>query len=396
MLYKYIDTSVLPKNSHGRIKWTANIPMEFHYDKIYGHLTILRRIDNLHFEVKIETNNKIIQGVMSRDAIRSCSLGNLLKDKIIDTDPWMMTYMCDIEDAKKYSHQSNQYIDVKCPYCGIIKQMSISNLYQYGFSCPRCSDGISYPNKFMFDLLTQLKIPFKNEVSKKEEGFDWVQDYRYDFYVEIDEAKYFIEMDGGFHLYEETKNTDMIKDNLAKQHGVNVIRIDCMYHSKNRSDYVKNSILNSVLPDILHFSEEDIDWQSCNAYGINSLMVKVCELWNNSIHSVQTIARVLCISRETVKKYLKEGNEAGMCDYDIQYRRTHVTCNKEINVYKENKFCGTFNSFTELSAVSDELFGVHFVGRLMSECCYHKRDTYKGFSFIFKDEDLNINNTKLL
>jgi len=50
-----------------------------------------------------------------------------------------------------------------CPDCGYEKSFIIRNIIIQGFSCPRCGDGISYPNKFAFNLLEQLNIDFVPE-----------------------------------------------------------------------------------------------------------------------------------------------------------------------------------------------------------------------------------------
>ena len=49
---------------------------------------------------------------------------------IATTDPWMMKYMINYEDAYKYSSQSNECIKVKCINCGYEKNMSICGLYK--------------------------------------------------------------------------------------------------------------------------------------------------------------------------------------------------------------------------------------------------------------------------
>ena len=396
---QWIDLSLLPKitmkNGKQRINWDQSIgkSLPFFYNGEFGNVIIIKSINSRSVEVSIQTKDKIKTGTILKQNFTKCMFGNLLRDKIVDTAPWMIEYMCNKKDAKKYSKQSNQYIKAKCPNCGYIKDISISNLYQYGFSCPNCSDGISYPNKFMFNLLRQLNIRFKNEITKKDKGFDWIGNYRYDFYFENNNKKYFVEMDGGYHIYDDVKIIDEIKDRLAQEHGINIIRINCMYHSLNRLNYIKENILLSELPKVLNFNENDVDWAKCHSYGISSLVIQTCKLWNNGVRNVNKISQIMSLSRLTIKRYLKECSENGMCDYDANYRKKHVTCNREINVYKQNKFCGTFISFKELSEKSESLFGVYFVKSIISDCCHNKRLSYKGYTFVFADED---NNTKLL
>ena len=135
---------------------------------------------------------------------------------------------------------------MKCPRCGNIKVATPNYISRYGFSCPCCSDGITYPNKFMSKLLQEIGIEFDREVT-----FDWckfpcyidnsVFDYGiYDFV--IPEKSLIIEMDGALGhgkrimntvsrkkrkiSLEETIYRDKMKDILAKENGYDLIRKD--------------------------------------------------------------------------------------------------------------------------------------------------------------------------
>ena len=55
---------------------------------------------------------------------------------------------------------SKKKIEVTCPICGYKKLISPHNLFCQGFSCSKCSDGISYPEKFIMSLLNQLNISY--------------------------------------------------------------------------------------------------------------------------------------------------------------------------------------------------------------------------------------------
>lgn len=177
-----------------------------------------------------------------------------------------------------YSKSSGHRADLHCPLCGHKKQMRISDLYRYGFACPNCSDSYSYPSKFIRNLLMQLNIDFMQEVTRKNEGFEWVGDYRYDFYFEIENRRIFIEADGHFHYgdyfqtYEEVHNTDLIKDILACDHNIEVIRIDCKYPNGHRFEYIKNNIINSELNSILNL-DKSINWDACDKYAQSSVIM---------------------------------------------------------------------------------------------------------------------------
>ena len=246
---KWIDLSTLPTCKNGHIDWKQSVGKEvkFTYGDITGVLKIL--------QCERYTNKAVIfiDGYTSKygksicvDQIKTCSLGNILRKPIAETHPEMIIYFINTEDAYTYSAHSSKEVFTICPKCGTIKKQPILRLTNKGFACPVCSDGISYPNKFMYDILKQLNIDFIREVSKKHIGFQWVKNYKYDFCIEIDDQKYFIEMDGKFHFidafssYEQTQLTDQTKDDLANAHSVEVIRINCNYKEiKDRFDFIE-------------------------------------------------------------------------------------------------------------------------------------------------------------
>ena len=111
---------------------------------------------------------------------------------IATTDPWMVPYMPEGLDLKHIHSGSSMRIKPKCPYCGRIKEkeMRIFTIKkQKSIGCI-CGDSISYPNKFMFNILSQLNIDCEREFSPT-----WIYPKRYDFY--IPEKNLIIEMDGG-------------------------------------------------------------------------------------------------------------------------------------------------------------------------------------------------------
>lgn len=161
---------------------------------------------------------------------------------IWDTDKWMIPIVGE-DNAKKYCSNSVKKVYIKCPVCGetSTKKYSFNNIYRNKCCCDKCRGGISFPNRFMFNLLKQLNINFETE--KRFEWCTYFNKYKnkecigvYDFY--IPSKNLIIEMDGGFHYkdneingksYGEIELIDLEKDRLAKLHGLKVIRIDCDY-----------------------------------------------------------------------------------------------------------------------------------------------------------------------
>jgi len=245
------------------------------------------------------------------------------------THPHLVKYFINKEDSTKYSAWANMKIAMKCPECDYEKDILITNLTDRGFSCPKCSDGVPYPEKFILNFIEQIKnINFKTQLTKTT--FDWVNTYKYDFY--LFSINCIIETHGIQH-YEDVKRWKMslkdIQDNdfdkewLAKENSIkNYIILDCR---KSDMEWIKNSIMNSKLPKLLNFKEEEIDWLTCHEYACSSKIKETCDLWNDGTKSTLEIAKNLKVNKGTIVRYLKQGIKLGWCDYDpIEERKKNV------------------------------------------------------------------------
>jgi len=245
---------------------------------------------------------------------------------ISETHSHIIKYLVNKEDAYNYSHGSGKYIPMKCPDCGFEKEVRIPDLIKMGFCCPRCSDGKSYPEKFLYNVLEQLlKNNFITQLSKI--NFKWCKNYKYDNY--INNINCIIETHGLQH-YEETKHwgslksiqeNDKQKEILARENNIeNYIVIDCR---KSDMNWIKTNILNSDLPKLLGFEEKDINWDRCHEIGCSSFVKVACDLWNNGTSNLVKIAELLKFSKNTIRTYLKQGAEIGWCNYDGQEAKKH-------------------------------------------------------------------------
>ena len=79
------------------------------------------------------------------------------------------------EQMKTIMPMSNTKILLYCQKCGAQNNIAPNTLFQRGFHCSLCSDGISFPNKFMYSVFTQLGIDFETEYNKT-----WSNGYKYD------------------------------------------------------------------------------------------------------------------------------------------------------------------------------------------------------------------------
>lgn len=286
-------------------------------------------------------------------------------------------------DGYKYTKGSNKKVDFICPDCGAINNKAIDVVCWYGFSCRRCSDGISYPNKFGRAVLDQLCV---NEFQCEYQP-NWAKPYFYDNYFEHNGKKYILEMDGYFHYQESNysnyslevqKKVDSIKDNLAMDNGIEMIRIDCC---KSDCEYIKNNILNSKLNEIFDLSR--IDWKLCDAKAQKNLIQEVCNLYNNGIHDLNDIKNKLHISLWAVQKYVKLGASVGWCDYTIEKSRQEGREKTMVSVDVVDDNGNIIHQFRGMHICAEEmtkLYNINFnVPNIVKSCKTYK--SYKGFNF---------------
>ena len=231
--------------------------------------------------------------------------------------PSLIKYFKYEKDAYFYKRQSNQKVEMVCPYCKTEKKMTIYSLTTRGFSCPMCGDGVSYPNKIGRSFIMQLPV--------KEIEFEWHPKWliglkRFDIKFCFSKQTYVMEMDGYQHYVEdvsfthkkllEIKEEDKLKDDLCAKNKVIMIRIDCR---RNTLIWIKEHIMQSELAKI--FDLDKIDWEKCDIYANNSFIAKTGELWNKGLDLLQ-ISQELKVSRSTVQRYIKIADNIGFCKYD--------------------------------------------------------------------------------
>jgi len=246
---------------------------------------------------------------------------------IATTSPQLLKYLVNKEDGFNYTCNSGKSIKVKCPYCGFEKDIVIHVLNNAGFGCNACSDGISYPEKFIICLLNQLKIEFRPQLSKKH--FSWCDKYRYDIYInfinliiEIHGIQHYEDINGNWGSLEETKENDFDKEWLARSNNIkNYIILDCR---ESEIDWIKKSVINSSLPNLLNFKQEDIDWLKCHEFACNSLVKTACDLWKQGLTTTE-IGKIIGLFNGTISDYLKKGIKLGWCDYTIKQSRQRGT-----------------------------------------------------------------------
>ena len=306
---------------------------------------------------------------------------------IATTNPEYIKYFVNIEDAYKNSKGANKNVKLKCPDCRYEKRMTLNSLTNTGFHCSKCSDGLSYAEKFIFSLLEQINTKFKNH-----KYFKWSDKKQYDF--SISDINTIIETHGLQHYkdsfnriksnkkirsLEEEQQNDKLKEKLATENNIkHYIVLDCR---RSELDWIKNSVMESKLPKLLNFKEDDISWLKCHEFALSSLMKKACELWNSGVKSTSDISKVFNISQGSIIRYLNNGAKCGLCDY------TNCKSKCRVAVYNSNNIkLGEFKSVNELAKKSLEIFGEKFSTGAISIANKNNK-IHKGYFFKYIKED---------
>ena len=306
------------------------------------------------------------------------------------TNPELAKLLANPKDGYKYTQCSNQYVDWKCPNCGnIIKNKMINQIQRAGLSCRRCGDGISYPEKFMYSFLQQLHINFITQYSHTNANWCSYNNYRvmYDFYIPL--LNCIIETHGLQHykerdtssIYHNTlrkeQENDKFKKQLAIRNGIkeeNYIVIDCRCST---IEWIKNSILHSQLSKLFDLSQ--INWIECHKYAVNSLVKLVCEYkkGHNDLTFVQT-GKHFNLGRQTIRKYLKQGEKLGWFDYNCNNKELSST---KVQCVELNKMYESISSAMKLLNISN-----HHIG----DCCKDRNKTAGGYHWMYYEDYLNI------
>lgn len=258
---------------------------------------------------------------------------------IATTNPSMAELFWDKTHAYQYSEFSTCKEEFRCPRCGCKIDARIDNVARYGLSCRRCSDGFSYPEKFVLNVLRQALTLHSDVLCNRnletQKKFDWSKnishnnpklsgDKIYDFYisvyggllVETHGEQHF--QDGLYHMrkrdktLEEERENDWIKYNVAINNGIlpeHYIVLDCRYSTVQ---YIKRSIMQSMLPQLLGFTEDQIDWCECGKFAMSSRMIEASKLWNEGVRSTKELAIAMQINQTTALDYLRRGEELGI------------------------------------------------------------------------------------
>ena len=343
----------------------------------------------------------IVEGsIISQNSGCSCCANQIIAVGINDiptTQPWMIPYFQGgYDEAKLYTNSSGKKIYPICPDCGRVRDTSIviANLFRsHSINC-NCEDRISYPEKLMSSVLEQLQLDFISQLTTST--FKWCESYKYDFMVK-ESRDIIIETHGAQHYNESTnfkrtlkeeQENDRLKKELALSNGVKeYIVIDCR---KSELDFIKQNILNSKLNEL--FDLNKIDWLKAEEFALSNLVKRACEYKKNNANLTTTqIGEIMRLDRHTILSYLKRGAKLGWCDYNVENEMVLIKENrknnckkslsKPISIFKDGIWLRDFESITECSKQSEELFGVKLYDGNIHKVLKGKRSHHGGFTF---------------
>jgi DNA-directed RNA polymerase subunit RPC12/RpoP len=299
------------------------------------------------------------------------------------TNPELAKLLLNPEDGYKHTHRSNKKIDWKCLDCGNVIKNKSPNSVNGNFSCPICSDGISFPEKVIYNI---LKI--KNVLFKKEMLFDWGNNKRYDFYLydynTIIETHGLQHKDGGFErmdgrtLLEEQKNDEHKKELASFNKIQNYIEIDA---SNTSFKVYKEKILQSGLNEIIDIN--DICWEDVYLKSSKSLLVEACNYWNNVEQNVMKISEHLSINRNTVTIYLKRGADINICSYTVEASIANSSLfptRRIVQLTKTGEFVASWDSISDAGR-KNNIDTNH-----IPSCCRGKRKTAYGYKWMYLED----------
>jgi len=306
------------------------------------------------------------------------------------TNPDVASLLSDPRIGYEVSKGSQRKLRFTCPKCSNSEMKFIDNVVNQGFSCSRCSDGFSYPEKFVIGIFMQLNMEFETQkifswsknVKLKDE--DIVGYKRYDFY--IPDLNMIIETHGLQHYEEgfkggsliEVKKNDKLKKELAKENGIaNYIVLDCRY---SNIDWIKVGILNSDIINLINFS--NIEWLKCHEFACSTLVKDASDLWNMGVRCSLKISKTLNIGRNTAIKFLKQGAKIGWCDYDSKKNTGALIKSKEIvQLTHDGRF---IKSWESMGKARKHLNMKSANG--ISLVCQGRRKSAGGYRWMYKED----------
>lgn len=325
-----------------------------------------------------------------RAGVVTRSLNIKYEDCLWSTEPKLAKSLKHPERGYNLTAGSNKRETFICPDCSYeLTNKQVCNVVHQGLSCPRCGDGVSYPEKFVTAMFAQTQHVYETQIS-----FEWSKGYvhknkqlcgdkRYDGWLPY--IKKTIEIHGMQH-YEsrsnrmplaDVKENDEIKMRLATENGEPCIVIDAR---KSDPEYIQRSIWNSELSNLVDLG--NINWLKCHEYACNSLIKTACKLYTQG-KSVAEIGLDLKLSECTIRRYLKQGRALHWCNYDVEEakKKSSLIPEKSIMMLDLNEiYVNQFKSISEASRYLNKK-----PSHICSACKGKLKQAY-GYKWMYKED----------
>lgn len=279
------------KNSYKRYKYTC---------LICGHKGEKNEVDVKRYGCPICSNKRFVDSNINGIKITHPNVYKMIIDK----------------GAEYYSYGSAHKVHWKCPLCNNINFTAIKKLTSdKPTGCSYCGDGISYPEKILYGVLSYVSTNYIKQMS-----FEWSVNKKYDVF----DNGIFIEIHGGQHYVksfekcggrtlEEEKENDILKKQLALTNYRNIIDYIVIKAYPEKFNIIKENILKSNMCELYDMSK--VDWKAVRKNAESSLVCSVSKDYNDGIQ-IMELSTKYNLNRGTITKYLHKGTELGICNYN--------------------------------------------------------------------------------
>lgn len=332
-------------------------------------------------------------------------------DSIEYKEPWMIDWLVNPDDAKKYKPGSSVYVPMKDPVTNIlIGNRTINQLYTYKGVGSIVGSRRKIGEKFFSKLLQILNISYMAQVGKKH--LKWLKDCKkviilesgrklhiseckYDFlldidnfYKEINGKKYriILEIDDSTHktgirdrTAADMKYIDSEKDKIAYSNGYYVIRIQFpdLINCNNYKKFIIESEFSQYI-NMDNISEKI--WDKCMTYALDKVVNESIALYEQEKGkmTLKDMAKKLGISPNTLQRQLAAASKVGLSSYRNPSYLEKLQ--KTATVYKEYKGTETLKEIASILNITTSTLRKRLVyGNALGLCDYQPH-TQKSLS----------------
>lgn len=294
-------------------------------------------------------------------------------DKVCDENSlWsfknIRKYITDVDKAKSIRTGSNSKIVLTCDICRTEKEMIVSDIKRYGFSCPICSKNTSYPELFFQAYLKVKNIEYEYQVnfddSRRKIDF-YIPDT--DIYVEVHGIIHYKEQHGSAwtNSHDRTLKSDNVKRAWCEKNNKILVELDCR---ESTFKYISESIEGTpTLPNI--FEDEISKIEDIIRDNKNYDTKTIIELYESGL-SYHSVAERMGLGAIIVYNILKKNN--------VKMRSINDTRKKKVR-------CIETGVIYESGREASRTLGIN-QGNL-GRVCREGRGTVGGFHWEYVEED---------